>query len=555
MTTPAHTLAKALAMALLADAHTGPGARTAAALAARAGACLGPEPESADAANPAPASNPPPGLPAMLREQLRRLSQLPAREWARMQAEDLATWLVCGRWRRMAGVATQSPGLIPDAPLDDELSLDALFDEAPSEPFPTLPPERQSDTQLARAFCDWVRQTHAQPRHWLLRPAQPGPQPIWLDEHTWGSRAVPRWATAADVAQALDLNLDELLWLAPAHAHWRERAHADPREHAHSHPRDSAGLALPPSHYRHRLVPKRSGGLRLLEAPRPRLAQAQRRLLDLALAAIPVHEAAHGFVRGRGVASHVAKHAGQAVVVRFDLRDFFTQVNATRVRALWRALGHSRAVADLLTRLTTTRTPAAVRERLLEAMPHPEDTAGTGEAARAIAQRRARDQALARAHLPQGAPTSPAIANLCAFGLDLRLAALARRFGARYSRYADDLVFSGPQDLRRQWPGLRAWIAAIVQAEGFALRADKTRLMPAHQRQLVTGVVLNTRPNLPRAQFDLLKARLHRLSLQAAVPQTERARLQGQLQWARQWLAPSRAARLQALFDAIRFAN
>ena len=527
MATPSRILSKAVAMALLADAQTGAAARRPSALAARASHCLASNAGAPSGAQP---------LPATFLEQLRRLSQLPAREWQRLEVEDLATWLRHGRWWRQAGlVASSGPGEELDEPVGDFADEDLFFDDddesIPDPPAPAL----QSNAQLAQAFRVWAAQPSVQVRRWLLRPAQPGPQPPWLDERTHGSRAAPRWATATGLAQALNLELDELLWLAPAHAHWRERA----------------GLAMPPSHYRHRLLPKRSGGLRLLEAPLPRLAQVQRSLLDQALNPIPTHEAAHGFVRGRGVASHVAMHAGQAVVARFDLRDFFTQVHTTRVRALWRALGHSRAMAELLTGLTTTRTPSAVRERLLDAVP----TVPSAAVAGALAQRRARAQALARGHLPQGAPTSPAIANLCAFGLDVRLAALAQRFGARYSRYADDLVISGNEDLRRQWPNLRAWVSAIVRDEGFALNADKTRLMTASQRQHVTGLVLNTRPNLPRAQFDVLKAQLHRLAKQAGVPLQERPRLMGQLQWARQWLVPTRAAKLQALFDAIRFAD
>lgn len=538
-TAPLH-LARALAMALLADSYTAANARASHALAARARQCIGHERIRAASGSTTHSAD---ALPDSFLEQLRRLSLLPAREWQRLQIEDLATWLTEGRWWRQAGLpasagrAEAGAGITDDFDLDDP---DFLYDEddegdESEASLPVLPLARQSNAQLAQAFCQWAAQPSVQVRRWVLRTAQPGPQPAWMDGRTLGSRAAPRWATAADLAHALDLEVDELLWLAPAHTHWRE----------------AAGHALPPSHYRYRLLPKRSGGLRLLEIARPRLAHAQRRLLDLALAPIPAHEAAHGFVRGRNVASHVAPHAGQAVVMRFDLQDFFTQVHATRVRALWRALGHSRAVADLLTCLTTARTPAAVRERLLEPAPQADQT----DPQHSIAARRLRAQALARAHLPQGAPTSPAIANLCAFGMDVRLAALADRFGARYSRYADDLVFSGQQDRHRQWPNLRAWVGAIVRAEGFALNADKTRCMAAHQRQQVTGVVLNTRPNLAREQFDLLKARLHRLGQQPSVPLPERARLLGQLQWARQWLAPTRAAKLQSLLEAIRFAR
>ena len=173
----------------------------------------------------------------------------------------------------------------------------------------------------------------------------------------------------------------------------------------------------------------------------------------------------------------------------------------------------------------------------------------------AIAQRRAISTRLKQPHLPQGAPTSPALANLCAFGLDLRLNALAERFGARYTRYADDLVFSGSKALHQQWVDFRAWVTAIAQDEGFTLRADKTRVMPAHQRQYVTGLVVNERTNYSRTQFDILKARLHRLGQQPQVDISERARLTGEIQWASQWLAPTRRAKLQRLLHAIRFSN
>jgi hypothetical protein len=512
----ARVLAKAIALAVLADAQA-PQRRTVEALRARVQVCLG----------HAPGEEQRP-LPAPLQEQLRRLATLPTREWARLGAEDIGTWLREGFWRRMAGVRTGAPSArgarVPDDGFDEE------DNDTDDDGMPAAPPSQWTARALAEAFRQWA--SHVTPKRWLLRSATTGPLPAWRDSD--GARAGPLLATAADLAGALAVSLEDLLWLAPEHAHWRER-------------QPGGGHAMAPSHYRYRLLPKPSGGLRLLEAPRPRLAQAQRRILDLLLAPIPVHEAAHGFVCGCGVGSHAQVHAGQAVVIRFDLADFFTHIHATRVRALWQALGHGRAASDLLTRLTTARTPAAVRERLRDActpLGHPssEHWHATG-------------RHLASAHLPQGAPTSPALANLCAFGLDLRLEALARRFGARYTRYADDLVFSGPQTLLHAFVRLRAWVSAIAQDEGFALRASKTRVMPAHQRQYVTGLVVNHRVNWSRAQFDTLKARLHRLARQACVDPGERARLAGEIQWARQWLAPTRSAKLQRLFEAIRFAD
>ena len=525
-------------MAVLADAREGdPGRRTLPALVARVSACLG---SSGPRGGPDPAPARP--LPDALFEQLRRLSAIDPLEWARLEPEDVATFLSHGVWWRKAGVhntalalrqrlesGAEPPMADGDAEEDDGWD-DQLDEEALGGDRPALPLHAWTAPQLAGAFRSWANSRGVgTPLHWLLRSAVPGPSPAWLGH----SGSLPVLATAEDVAQALTLPLDDLLWLAPEHAQWREKT-------------QSVGQALPPSHYRYRLLPKPSGGLRLLEAPRPRLAAAQRRILDTLLAGVPVHEAAHGFVRGRGVGSHAALHTQQAVVIRFDLADFFATLHATRVRALWKALGHSRAAAELLTRLTTVRTPRAVRERLLEACSLPAD---------AIPRRRAIAARLTQAHLPQGAPTSPALANLCAFGLDLRLAALAERFGARYTRYADDLFFSGPAPLRGAFVQLRAWVGAIARDEGFALRSDKTRVMPAHQRQFVTGLVVNERPNYSRAQYDLLRARLHRLAQAPEVPATERARLAGEVHWARQWLAPSRGAKLQRLLGAIRFAS
>lgn len=506
-------------MAVLTDAHGAPERRSPQALVARSMACLGIS-STADSA-----------WPESLGEQLRRLSAVSALEWARLELDDVATWLCWGRWWRKAGVRNPFTSFTPyiDAsePQDDDTFLDHWDEE--DEVHPNVPMALWTPQDLARAFRSWAGSPRAGARlAWLLRPATAGPLPAWMDR----TRSAPLLATASDITAILALPLDDVLWLAPEHVQWRER--------------HTGGQTLPPSHYRYRLLPKPSGGLRLLEAPRPRLAQAQRRILDALLASVPVHEAAHGFVRGRGIGSHAQLHTHQAVVIRFDLADFFTSIHATRVQVLWQALGHGRAAAQLLTRLTTTRTPSGVRERLLESL---------GDSGAGLAQRHARHRNLSRPHLPQGAPTSPALANLCAFGLDVRLHALAQRFGARYTRYADDMVFSGSQALRGQFIQLRAWVGAIAQDEGFHLRADKTRVMPAHQRQYVTGLVVNQGVNYSRAQFDSLKAQLHRLAQQPQVDAIERARVAGEVQWASQWLAPSRSAKLKRMFDAIRFSD
>jgi hypothetical protein len=85
--------------------------------------------------------------------------------------------------------------------------------------------------------------------------------------------------------------------------------------------------------------------LRLIEAPKTELKRVQRLLLDRLLAQLPTHEAAHGFVRGRGVHTHALVHAAQPCVICFDLRDFFPSIGAARIRAFWRRWGYPEDVA------------------------------------------------------------------------------------------------------------------------------------------------------------------------------------------------------------------
>lgn len=163
---------------------------------------------------------------------------------------------------------------------------------------------------------------------------------------------------------------------------------------------------------------------------------------------------------------------------------------------------------------------------------------------------------LATAHLPQGAPTSPALAKLSAFRLDCRLAGLARTAGANYTRYADDLLFSGDQEFARQAHRSTELAQAIILASGFQPNYRKTRILRPGQRQAAAGLILNGKPNLDRREFDQLKAILtncHRFSPEsqnhAAYP-NNREHLQGKIAWQR-FVNPTRGEKLSHLFERI----
>ncbi|MBX3655056.1 MAG: RNA-directed DNA polymerase [Ramlibacter sp.] len=361
--------------------------------------------------------------------------------------------------------------------------------------------------------------SHPHIRRLLLRPDRMLAPPFELAQ-----LGLPRLASHADLAQWLGISPERLQWLIEPAQNFRESEAAPGQPHCH-----------PGRHYRQLLKQKNSGGLRLVEAPKSELKRVQKRLLSGLLNKIPVHEKVHGFVRGRGVLTHASEHAGRHTVLAFDLSDFFSSIGVARIKALWQTLGYPEAVARALAALCTTRTPLAVRQRLM-------DAGGINF----FQQRR-----LASAHLPQGAPTSPALANLCAFMLDLRLDGLAWRFGANYSRYADDLVFSGSELLARDQRKLTGWVAAIVEAEGFRVHPRKTRVLLKYGRQRVTGVVVNTRPNLGRDDYDRLRAELHRLAGADRLDKGVKQRMWGRISWACQTVCASRAAKLYRLFEAL----
>ncbi len=286
-------------------------------------------------------------------------------------------------------------------------------------------------------------------------------------------------------------------------------------------------------HYGYVWKRRRGKTPRLIESPKATLKKIQRKMLAEILNKIPPHETAHGFCRNRSIVTHARLHTGKEYVACFDLRDFFHAIPPPRIAALFRTLGYPREVSRLLMSLCIhTPNPSFL---------------GPGFNALPFETRKR----ILIPHLPQGAPTSPALANLCAFGLDMRLQSLAESMNLTYSRYADDLTFSGGANLKRQFSTLRGTLGEIAAQEGFTLNPEKTRLMTAAQRQTVTGVVVNAHPNISRAEYDRLKATLHAGVLgRATIEPLDRQRLRGQIEFVRA-VNPARAEKLMRLWERI----
>ncbi|KAF0243026.1 MAG: RNA-directed DNA [Planctomycetota bacterium] len=219
-------------------------------------------------------------------------------------------------------------------------------------------------------------------------------------------------------------------------------------------------------HYATWKIPKAKGH-RTIEAPKKQLRAAQRAIHREILSKVAPNAAAHGFCTGRSPRTNAEPHVFRKLVVKLDLRDFFWQVKRNRVAGQFRALGFPPDVAAILWRICCHR-----------------------------------------GRLPQGAPTSPALTNIVCRRLDARLSGLAKKYKARYTRYADDLTFSfDAPNLAVQEP-LRA-IRTILSEEGFSLAREKTRFLRRMSRQTVTGITVNSKLSPSREEVRSLRALLH----------------------------------------------
>lgn len=337
------------------------------------------------------------------------------------------------------------------------------------------------------------------------------------DDRRLAEFGLPAFHTPEELARWLELPLGRLAWLTGRFS----QRYRPPDERS--------------AHYHFEWRKKRRGGWRLIEAPKSTLKAVQRRIAAEVLAGIPPHPAAHGFVPGCSVLSNARPHVGRRVLVGMDLENFYATVSFNRVAAIFRSVGYSREAALWLARLTTSSLPPRMR--------FPQGDASAL-------------WPYMRRHLPQGAPTSPALANLSAYGLDVRLSGMSRAFGAQYTRYADDLTFSGDGRLIRSLPIFLPLVTQIIRAERFQVNRRKRRVIRSNRRQTVTGVVVNDRPNVSRREYERLKAILHNCVRFGPSSQNREAHadfaahLRGRIAWVSQ-LHPERGARLLATFGQI----
>jgi RNA-directed DNA polymerase len=221
-------------------------------------------------------------------------------------------------------------------------------------------------------------------------------------------------------------------------------------------------------HYRVFSIPKRDGTRREVQTPRTYLKVIQWWILDNILDSATVAENVFGFVAGRSAIKNALYHRGSNHLLNVDIQQFFPSITQDQVVSVFEAVGYNNDVSRYLAEL------CCFRERV-----------------------------------PQGAPTSPAIANLVLATLDKELTILAGNANCRYSRYADDLSFSSTEiiDIRI----LDEITKAVAQA-GFTLKKSKTRFAGKGERMEVTGVVINEVIQPTVDWRKKVRARIHKLS-------------------------------------------
>ena len=416
----------------------------------------------------------------------------------RALASNLAVRLEAIRWTR-DDVERVLRGFLPDA---FQRYVDAmaqgLITEFPQRYAPDA--DQLTKALLARREISRLIKHCTKTGVWPALPLEPARmQPV----APFDALAIPTLHTVADLAEWFLLTPEQL------------SAYADQTGWREAHPMPGV------NNYFYRISPKSNGGYRLIEAPKPRLKTYQRMIQRRILNEVPVHPNCFGFVRGRNCIDAAQRHAGEEVVITFDLRNYFSNLRYGRVYALFRHLGYPVSVAHSITGMCTVTTPSRIRMRL------------------PFEQR----QTLMAPHLPQGAPSSPALANVLTYRLDRRLTGLARSLGANYTRYADDLFFSGDREIRRS---VLAAVPEIVKDEGFHLNRAKTKVSTKHQRQSVMGIVVNETLNISRNEFDRLKALIHQKAWKD--DPSELLRLTGQIGWVAQ-VNPKKAQKLYEKLD------
>jgi retron-type reverse transcriptase len=278
-------------------------------------------------------------------------------------------------------------------------------------------------------------------------------------------RGLPELVTLIDIAEAMKLTTEDIVWL----AYERSTTETD--------------------HYTRFEIPKRSGGSRLISSPKPKMRLAQSWINQNVLEKLTPSQYCYAFRPNLSIVDNATQHLGKSVIVKLDVKDFFPSITFNRVRGYFEHLGYNPGVSTVLALLCTD----APRVRI-------------------TVKGHSQIVAVGARSLPQGACTSPALANLIASRLDARLAGLIESFSGQwsYTRYADDLTFSTTEP-EAEIGQLIAAVNHIAKDENFEIKSEKTRIMRSPRRQSVTGLIVGDEVRIPKATIKKMRALFHNI--------------------------------------------
>jgi RNA-directed DNA polymerase len=220
------------------------------------------------------------------------------------------------------------------------------------------------------------------------------------------------------------------------------------------------------SFYRHFKVLKKSGGTRPISEPLPSLKEIQRWILDKLFVNVKVSKFAKAYKTNSSIFKHTFLHKNQDVVLSMDIENFFGNINEEMVYNMFSKFGYTNHLSGTLSRLCSL------------------------------------DDELA-----QGAPTSPVISNIILKEFDEEIGAKVIELGGRYSRYSDDLTFSGNIELPVEIIELE--VTRLLKKIGFKVKKNKTKKMYRHHRQIVTGVIVNKKVQISKKDRREIRQACH----------------------------------------------
>lgn len=211
----------------------------------------------------------------------------------------------------------------------------------------------------------------------------------------------------------------------------------------------------PSSYYRSFTIEKRSGGQRRIDSPYPMLMAVQRWILSHVLLKKNASPQSFAYVKDRTIIDNAALHLNKKHLLKIDLVDFFGSIKPERVKNVFLDFGYSESLSYFISQICCLNDC-----------------------------------------LPQGAPTSPAISNFIASRMDKRLFSISKKLGISYSRYADDLTFSG-ELIKKDFINI---IKKIIDSEGFEINNKKTIFKGHGEKKVVTGIcVTGNRLRVPKS--------------------------------------------------------